>query len=255
MPELPTQPQIIGKILDDGIKLFIRSFPKVLPFVLADALLSALLHLLIPELNSPKPAVLIAAVMDSLVYLFLYVVLMLLLQTAIFYRLGAILTQSDMGNVDALLQAVKKLLPILLATWLYTFLCGVGLLVIIPGIFLAVLLRFFTPLILFDNATVLESLLQSHRLVWGNWWHTAIVLTIPLLIIISVGIMSSVIVDGILTLSTTFTKEQINLLMQLTYGTVDKLLSPLFYAIILIQYYDLKRRSKQQGNVEKHFIA
>ncbi|RKZ53627.1 MAG: hypothetical protein DRR08_27215 [Candidatus Parabeggiatoa sp. nov. 2] len=255
MPELPTQLQLVAKILDDGIKLFIRSFPKVLPLALADALLSALLHLLIPELNSPQPAVLIAAVMDSLIYLFLYVVLMLLLQAAIFYRLSAILTQSDMGNVDALLQAVKKWLPILLATWLYTFLCGVGLLVIIPGIILAVSLRFFIPLILFDNATVLESLQRSHQLVWGNWWHTAIVLTIPLLIIISVGVMSSAIVEGILTLSTGFAKEQINLLIQITYGTVDKLLSPLFYAIILIQYYDLKRRNKQQGYVEKHFIA
>ncbi|OQY57355.1 MAG: hypothetical protein B6247_00535 [Candidatus Parabeggiatoa sp. nov. 2] len=218
MPELPTQLQLVAKILDDGIKLFIRSFPKVLPLALADALLSALLHLLIPELNSPQPAVLIAAVMDSLIYLFLYVVLMLLLQAAIFYRLSAILTQSDMG-------------------------------------ILAVSLRFFIPLILFDNATVLESLQRSHQLVWGNWWHTAIVLTIPLLIIISVGVMSSAIVEGILTLSTGFAKEQINLLIQITYGTVDKLLSPLFYAIILIQYYDLKRRNKQQGYVEKHFIA
>jgi len=256
MLELPTnQPQQIATILDDGIKLFLYSFPKVLPLVLADAFLSAMLHLIVPELNSPEPEVLIAAMTDSVVYLFFYAVAMLILQTAIFYRIGMILTQSDTGNVPALLQGVKKLLPIVLATWLYTFLFGAGLLILIPGILFAVSLRFFTPLILFDNATVLESLQHSHKLVWGNWWHTAMVLVIPLMMILSVALLSSIIVETVLNSSTTLVAEQINLVIQITYKIVDKLLNPLFYAIIVVQFYELKRLNQSHRPVENQLIA
>ena len=256
MLELPTnQPQQIATILDDGIKLFLYSFPKVLPLVLADAFLSAMLHLIVPELNSPEPEVLIAAMTDSVVYLFFYAVAMLILQTAIFYRIGMIFTQSDTGNVPALLQGVKKLLPIVLATWLYTFLFGAGLLILIPGILFAVSLRFFTPLILFDNATVLESLLHSHKLVWGNWWHTAMVLLIPLMMIFSMALLSSIIVEIVLSSSTALATEQINLVIQISYKIVDKLLNPLFYAMIVVQFYELKRLTQSHHPVENQLIA
>jgi len=256
MLELPTnQPQQIATILDDGIKLFLYSFPKVLPLVLADAFLSAMLHLIVPELNSPEPEVLIAAMTDSVVYLFFYAIAMLILQTAIFYRIGMIFTQSDTGNVPALLQGVKKLLPIVLATWLYTFLFGAGLLILIPGILFAVSLRFFTPLILFDNATVLESLLHSHKLVWGNWWHTAMVLLIPLMMIFSMALLSSIIVEIVLSSSTALATEQINLVIQISYKIVDKLLNPLFYAMIVVQFYELKRLTQSHHPVENQLIA
>ncbi len=258
MFELPSQPQFqpIIKILDDGIKLFLRCFTKVLPLALADAVLSVLFQVYVmANLAPPDSGILITVTKESLIYIPLYMVAMLVLQTAIFYRIGTILTQSDRGNFDALLEGVKQLLPIFLATWLYTFLFGVGLIVIIPGVILAVSLRFFTPLILFDKATVFESLHRSHRLVWGNWWHTAIVLMIPLLISASVGILASTVVEQILVLSATFAQEQINLYMQITYLTVDKLLTPLFYAIMLVLYYDLKRRSKQPERFEKQLIA
>ena len=256
MLELPTnQPQPVAKILDDGIKLFFYSFPKVLPLVLADVLLSVMLHLIVPELNSPDPAVVIEALTNSVVYLFFYAVAMLILQAAIFYRIGMIFTQSDSGNIPALLQGVKKLLPIVLATWLYTFLFAAGLLILVPGILFAVSLRFFTPLILFDNATVLESLQHSHKLVWGNWWHTAMVLLIPLTMIFSVALLSSMIVETILNSSTTLAAEQVNLVIQITYKIVDKLLNPLFYALIVVQFYELKRLNQSHRQVENQLIA
>jgi hypothetical protein len=254
MFELPTKPQSIAKILEEGIKLFVLCFPKVLLLILIDISLSILLHLLIPELNSSEPEVTIAAVMDSMVFLFLYMIAMLVLHTAIFYQIGAIISHSDKGSFDALLQALQKLLPIFLATWLYAFLVGIGLMVVIPGIFFAVSLRFFTPLILFENATVHEALQQSYQLVRGNWWQTAAILTVPLFAAMFISVMLSGIVEGFLMSSTTMIKDNVNFWIQIIYLTVDKLFNPLFYAIILMQYYDLKRRSKQHG-FEKQFIA
>ncbi len=253
MFELPNKPQPIFEIIEDGIKLFLFCFPKVLPLVLADAFFSVLLHLLIPELNSPEFNILMNALINFMGYLLLYMLVMLLLQIAIFYRIEAIIKHSDMDNFEALRLGVKKLLPILLATWLYTFLAGIGLMVLIPGVVLVVSLQFFTPLILFDNAGVLNSLQSSHRLVWGNWWRTAAVLMLSLLIIVLISMMSSTIVEVLL--GTIFAQDQINLLMQLTYLIVDKLLSPLFFGIILLQYYDLKRRTGQNEPAKKYFVA
>lgn len=253
MFEQPTNGQSPTKIIENGFKLFILCFSKVLPLVLADAALSSLLYLLIPELNSPDVVILINTMTNYLPYLLLYVVMMLFLQTAIFCRINAIITQSDMGNIDALLQASKKLLPIFLATWLYTFLVGIGLMLLIPGVIFAVSLRFFTPLILFDNATVINSLQRSHQLVWGKWWQTAIVLMVPLLISMTIGVMATLMVEGIM--SAIIAEQELNLLMQITYLTVDKLFNPLFYAIILLLYYDLKGENRLNERVEKQFVA
>jgi len=244
MFELPTKPQSTAKILEDGFELFALCFPKVLPLALADAALSALLYWLIPELNSPDMVILMNAVADSMPYLFLYMMIMLLLQTAIFCRLNAIITQSDRGNFDALLQAGKKLLPIFFATCLYMFLVAIGLMVLIPGMLFAVSLRFFTPLILFENATVFQSLQGSHQLVWGNWWRTASILMVPLVFSMFIGVVASVVASGI------FADKWLG---QVVYMVVDKLFNPLFYAVMLLQYYDLKRC--QSEPVEKHFVA
>ena len=255
MFESPGKPKPIIHILESGMKLFIFCFSKVLPLTLIDVFLSVLLHWWMPELNSPDPKILMAVVMNSPLYLFSYTVAIIILHTAIFYRISLLSTQSDKGNFDALLHGVKKLLPILLATWLYTLLVGLGLILLVFGVILSVSLRFFTPLIILEEVDVLNALQRSHQLVWGNWWRTTAILMVPLLISISGGVMLSGIVEGILMSSTTFSQDQISLLVQSAYIMVDKLLTPLFYAIMLIQYYDLKRCSALDKPLETHLLA
>ncbi|RKZ40752.1 MAG: hypothetical protein DRQ49_07355 [Gammaproteobacteria bacterium] len=254
MYKLPTQPQLLTKILEDSVKLFIFVMPKILPLVLADVVLSYLFHLVMPDLNSLEYTVIITTMMDSFIYAFLYMLITLVLHTAIFYRIGAMINQFDMGNLEALSQGIKKLGPIFLATGFYTFLVGMGLMAfVIPGAILAISLRFFTPLILFEDATAIDSLQRSHKLVWDNWLRTAIILSIPLSFTMFIGLTFSGLVEELFT--TTFAKEQVELLMQLTYLTIDKLLTPFFYAIILLQYYDLKRRTQTPDSGNKYFIA
>jgi hypothetical protein len=251
--KLPTEPQLTSEILEGGVKLFLFCFPKILPLVLVDVFLSILLHLYMPQLNTLEYTAIIATMMDTSITLFLYMMAVLILHTAIFYRIGAIINQFDGGNFDALLQGIKKLLPILLATGFYTVFVGMGLMIVIPGVILAVSLQFYTPLILFEDTTVIESLQRSHKLVWNNWFRTATVLAIPLLFSMSLALILSGVIEGLL--GGSFTKEQIELAMQLTYLTIDRLFIPFFYAIILLQYYDLKRRSKQSIPTDKYFIA
>jgi hypothetical protein len=253
MFKLPTQPQLTSEILGNSIKLFFFCFPKVLPLILVDVVLSILLHLHLPQLVSFEATVIIASMMDSWLYIFLYMLVALLLHTAIFYRIGAIINQFDMGNLDALLQAIKKFKPIFLATAFYTFLVTIGFMVVVPGIIFMVSLRFFTPLILFEDATVIDSLQQRHKLVWKNWFRTAIVLAIPVFFSMSVAGMLSGVVEELF--STTLAKEGVLFLMQITSLSADRLLLPFFYTVILLLYYDLKRRTKQYSQDEKHFIA
>ncbi len=56
------------------------------------------------------------------------------------------------------------------------------MLLIIPGIILSVSLMFVFILGIIDAQGILQTLLNSHRLVWGNWWHTALIISIPLML-------------------------------------------------------------------------
>lgn len=255
MFKLPTQPQSILSLLNEGINLFVFHFSKLLPLILIDVALSLWLHLWVPAINSPQPPVMIAAVQNHLSHLFLYSIVTLVLHTAIFYRIGLLIVQSDISNLQALFYSIKKLPPIFLATLLYFILAFLGLSLIIPGIFILVSLRFFTPIILFEQASVFDAFQKSHQLVWKNWWRTAVILMAPLLFSMFVGLMFSALVEGLLTMEATLQQAQIKLLVQLTYLTIDKLLTPLFYTVILLQYYDLKRRKQPSHSSETDFLA
>ncbi|MCK5719650.1 MAG: hypothetical protein KAH84_06830 [Thiomargarita sp.] len=230
MFKLPTKPQLTGEVIKNSAYLFKLCFPKIFYFILIDIALSILFHISMPQINSLEPKTIMLAMEDSFIFITFYAVITVMIHTAMFYQIGMIAKQCDLGISVSLLKSLQKLLPIMLATILYLVLIGIGLMIIIPGIILAVSLRFFTPLILFENVSVMDSLKISYQLVRGNWLRTLVVLAIPLLFSMSLGIIISGLFTNIL-------------IMQIVYLVVDKMLIPLFYAAILLQFYDLKLRN------------
>ena len=66
---------------------------------------------------------------------------------------------------------------------LFTLAVMIGtLLLIIPGLILMVSLLLCFPTALFDRQGPGFRLTESHRLVWGNWWRTAAILSVGLII-------------------------------------------------------------------------
>lgn len=68
------------------------------------------------------------------------------------------------------------------------------MLLLIPGFILSISLMFSFLLALNENKGALQSLLVSHKLVWGHWWHTFLTISIPVIIN---AIMSMILFLGI----------------------------------------------------------
>lgn len=240
----------ITKILDDGFQLYKRCFAYILPLVLIDAILAILINLLIP-LNAETPEALLTVIQENAAYFILYMVIIFILYSAIFYRISAIHNQSDINNWTALQEGLRKGLAIILAAMIYFFLVFIGFMIIIPGVILVVSLALFTPLIIVENASVFEALQRSHQMIWKNWWAAASLLSISILIVMSASMLSGSIIQIIF--SSSLTEEQLMQLIQFTSLTVDKLVSPFFYAVLLLLYYELKGEEKPKN--QDGFIA
>lgn len=119
------------------------------------------------------------------------------------------------------------------ASMIIVFVAGyLGLLLLIfPGVFISGLLIMVQPLILFDNQGVIEALKRSWMLVWGKWWHTVIVVFLPLL---AGNILMSLVVEYALD------KQQLYILgVNLLIAT---LFYPFVYSSVLMVFNDLKLR-------------
>ena len=78
---------------------------------------------------------------------------------------------------------MRRLLPVILASLLYGLaVLGGSLLVIIPGIIVWLSLAFYALCITLEGDGIIESLRHSHRLVWGNWWRTAMIGSVVLVV-------------------------------------------------------------------------
>lgn len=238
------------KILDEGFQLYKRCLPYILPLVLTDAILAVLINILIP-LQAETPEALLNIIQENAAYFILYMVIIFILYSAIFSRMNAIYNQSDINNLTALQEGFRKGLAIILAAMIYFFLVFIGLMIIIPGVILLVSLALFTPLIIVENASPFEGLQRSHQMIWKNWLTVASILSISLLIVMSVTMLSSSIIQIIF--SNSLSEEQLIQLMQFVSLTVDKFVSPFFYAVLLLLYYELKGEEKPKN--QDGFIA
>jgi hypothetical protein len=255
MFQLPAHPQPIGQVLDSGFKLFTASLSRILPLSFAAAIVGILPSLLFPGMQSQDREEIMAAMDSFMAFMPVYLLLTLWLYASLIYRMGAIMHgwNSEMGV--SLLVGLKKTLPMLAATLLFVLAIMLGLLaLIVPGLILLLSLFFYTPALVLDNHGIVGSLKRSYRLVQGNWWRSAAVLTIPLLIFMAVGIVAGAGMGVVLVIGGGDVSEQtINLYANLFNLPVTALIMPLFYAVMLVQYHDLKLR-KEGGDLEQRLV-
>lgn len=99
-------------------------------------------------------------------------------------------------------------------------------------IFIGILCLTIIPCILFEDKKGFSAIERSIKLVWGNWWRTFAVLSLPF---IGIGFISFL-------LDLIVTNEQLSILLYsfLIYG----LCMPFITCLILVQYNDLQLRKK-----------
>jgi hypothetical protein len=169
---------------------------------------------------------------------------------ALYLKEHAMGTDQEMTLGTALQKALGRALPLMLMMILFAIALAVGLvLLIIPGLILMVSLMFGMLLVVFEGQGPVAALTGSHRLVWGNWWRTAAILTVGF-IIISVFYFAAGLVVGLAV--PLFGIENISIFGLITGLLIAVLMSvvitPFYVALLIAVYWDLKLR-KQGGDL------
>jgi len=260
MSALPTHPQSIGKTLDGGIKLYIRGLAKVFPISLFIAIVGAL-----PNLVQSNPSMLGGIELKTLgVGVLVYFVIMMVIGVSIasgIVRYYGDLAAGGMPTVGASVKAgFRKVIPIIIAWILYGIAITLGMVaLVIPGIILMLSLFLFWNAIMLDNKGIIESLKYSHSLVWGNWWRTLAVLTVPLLIAMALyAILMTVLGVNMAMMAGAGNvapdQAQVLLWFSIAAAVVNAVIYPLFYAVTVVLYHDLKLR-KGGGDLEARLAS
>ncbi|MDO9214151.1 MAG: hypothetical protein Q7U23_09995 [Methylococcales bacterium] len=248
MSFLPQQPSNVTEILSASVKLYAESFTKVIGYSLIVFVLNSVLSSFITDAMPAVDATLdaeeqMAAAMQmlpsTLGIAFIAILFSCVLYSAMIYRIDNLVNQRADDFVGVLLLAVKKFPAIIVAGILYTIAITIGsLLLVIPAIILMISLAFCGYFILLEDLGGYESLMASHRLVWGDWWRTNIVFFVPTLVIFIVFFMMAFF--GGITDPTAESSSTLNIASELLAAVI----TPYFYVIGYLQYHDLKLRKK-----------
>ena len=260
MSTLSSQPQSIGKNLDQGIKLYVRGLGKVLPLSFIMAIMGV-----VPDLMQANPESLAGSDPAGLAtffigYFLVFIVVALSIYGGILHYYAELATGGTPSIASSLKRGFSKIIPLLLATIVYMIAVVLGTIaLVIPGIILMLSLYFYGAAIVIDNKGFFESIKFSHGLVWGNWWRTLMVLTVPILIImalysilmIALGVNMAMLAGVGAGASGIDQAGMMQTLLWFSVGTavVNSLVTPLFYAVMVVLFHDLKLR-KGGGDLE-----
>ena len=263
MYSLPTEPGSIGHTLDAGFKLYVVSFKRVLGISIL-AVLSVTVPILLVALaavgfagagQEPGVAAIALIVVVSLgavgLYLWFYLSAMC--------RIGGIAYGQDLRFGACMSMGMRRLFPVILASLLYGLaLLGGYVFFIIPGIILSLSMAFYALCIVLEGDRILESLRHSHRLVWGNWWRTAIIGTVVMVVyyVFSLAIeIPFIVLDRVLAEPEVGgVSEVVQPMFPLVGGilsTIGSILSaivtfPLMISVFVVVFHDLKLRKEGQ---------
>jgi uncharacterized BrkB/YihY/UPF0761 family membrane protein len=113
-------------------------------------------------------------------------------------------------------------------------------------------------LIIIDDAGIFESLKRSHNLVWGNWWRTALYLTIIIIIMFAVMIAVQLTFGLLIGLVTHVGpgdgKSSFFIVLQVLNQLVSMIFMPVMVALMIPYYHDLKLR-KEGGDLAARINA
>jgi hypothetical protein len=219
------------QVLCSSFQLYLHCFIKVFPLAFLAAFFSFLPSFHFLANKNLQLALLGACLLISFFFL-----------TAMIFRIYCLAYQIPHHFLDGLKQGALKFLPLLLLCVLYAIIVlGGTMLLIIPGIILAVSLMFCFMLLITDNHSLLQSLISSHRLIWGQWWMTLTVMSFPLLLNLLIALAGLI---GLFALFMLFDLpvRNFNLLATGLGLIIQSLFLPLIFSTALMLVFFLKTR-------------
>ena len=248
---LPNEPQTIGRVLDQGFRLYATGLKRVLPLTVIIGLTGLLFGLYTtsfqtnPGAIQPGPGFGLAVIVYMLTTLWLW--------TAVILRYDSVAGGLPRSVGQALGRGLAKLLPVAVASVVYFVALIVGtLLLIVPGIILSLSLLFFIYAIALDNAGPMSGLSRSHKLVWGNWWRTAAAIAVPYVIVFALTL--AVQLPMMLPMAAGGDPQSFLIWTRIGEALVNIFIAPMSAAFGLVIYHDLKLR-KQGADLESRMAA
>lgn len=128
-------------------------------------------------------------------------------------------------------KANEKWWTVSIAMILISLLALLGLMLfVLPGIIISLFVLFYLPLILFENDGIVDSILKSCQLVWGNVWQIFLAMLVPVVIMVSGLFFIRKFVDGDMIAF---------ILVRIIYMTF---FMPFLSAMVLVLFNDVKLR-------------
>jgi hypothetical protein len=251
----PQTPQSIGQVLDRGFSMYRAIFKPMLVTSMALGLLAQLpalaQHSFMLMAPGGQPGV--SAIVTALVMFLLWLIVYFGMYNGWVMSLDSVARGGKAyGFGQSISAGLPKILPVIGGGILFVlaFLAGLVLLVI-PGIILLGSLIFFMYFIVLENQGALESLQSSHKLVWGNWWRSATILTVAGILYFVAMFIVMMVAGAAIGLSTAGApspedaRATVSITMVffvLVQGVLNGLLMPLFTSIALVTFRDLMLR-------------
>ena len=239
MYENPTAPASIGGVLDNGFKILRACFGKVVGIsILASfsgQIPSMMLQNSIDADGLPQLGISfgIAFIFSMLIAVIFY--------GAIVGRIHSIYRGKELTIAETFGLGFSCMLPLLFCMLLYGLaVAGGSLLLLVPGILLAVSLMFAPYILVIEGAGIIASLRQSHKLVWGYWWRTSAIVGIAGFIMIVAYVLIGIVAGIAFVMNSA--SGGFSLIETLATGLLGGAITPLFYSLTMAAYYDLKLR-------------
>jgi len=265
----PTEPRSIGGVLDDGFRLWRSAFSKAWPIALMGQLLMVIpLAIYWVQFGVPLGAkqVAVAMMMNSVGLSLAYLVFSI---AAIGFH-NAVIAQTDGAARNAgetigqslsigfrllgraflmgILVGFAVALPLVV---LFFILVGASTMVrVIVGAMALLVLCYAVGKIILGAVVLIvedkgapESLRRSWTLTSGYWWRVAIILTVLVIVIVALFLFIGIIA-GIVAASMGSTGGISGLLIQGISLLGNTLISPLYAAVLVAIYHDLKLRKE-----------
>ncbi len=252
VPQL--RPLSVGEVLDASFKVVRQSFGVLALCVLVVAVPLEIISTLVAASTSDNafnldsaPANDIStgtAAAGQLLIGILGLVLTTLATAACFRAVSSTYLGEKPTVGESLSFAASRLLPLIWLSILYSFgLIIPFLLLLLPGIWLAVAWSLSYPALLAEDVRGFKALGRSFRLVSGRWWATFGALVVMFLIVVVISAIVGVLLGAILvaSLDNEFVAGVLTTLINIGSSLITV---PLFAAVLTIIYYDLRVRKE-----------
>lgn len=281
---LANQPQGIGRNLDNGFRLLFAGLGPValllLVMIVIDVILlvvfgAGLLAVMAQMQSGQMPT---GGMAGFALFMVLFYLVNISFNNAMTAKYGSVAYGKEMSPIQAIGTGMKKILPVFIYAIMYVLVIVVAsiplmilmvvlppqdivgivafILGLIPPMIVSLTLIMGTYLIIIDDVGIFEAIGRSHKLVWGNWWRTALYLTVIMIILVAI-VVAIQLVLGLLTAmlaSGADTNMTVMITLQIVNQIISMIFMPVMIALIIPYFHDLKLR-KEGGDLAAKISA